>query len=67
MSKILKDGEASKASEASKSGQAKLRKLSKPSDFILPNISFRGSEKRPETPWEPFRGPPSNFGEPREK
>ena len=45
----------------------------KPPDFILPKISFRGSENRPRGAPRHFWGdvgaryPPSNFGEPREK
>ena len=31
--------------------------------FTPPKISFWGSEKRPEAPRGPFRGPPSNFWE----
>ena len=65
----MKDSEASKASEASKSSQASYASIASPPDFILPKISFRGSENRPRGAPRHFRGdlgdPPRNLGEPR--
>ena len=65
----MKDSEASKASEASKSSQASYASIASPPDFIIPKISFRGSENRPRGAPRYFRGdlgdPPRNLGEPR--
>ena len=71
MNKLLKEREACKASEASKASKssqasyASIASIASPQLFILPKISFRGSESAPRRPGDLFGDPPSNFGKPR--
>ena len=55
---------ASGASKANKSSQTSYASTASPKILNYLKISFRGSEKRPESPRGPFGDPPQIFGSP---